>query len=73
MTKLKALPTLGERHEVKRALDAAYEMELDSVMIVGVKDGRISTVWSGYDSLEQKIGCLELLKVNLITEAEVYK
>lgn len=69
MAIVKALPTIGERHEVKRALEAALEQNLDSVMIVGVKDGNISTVYSGYDTLEHKLGCLELLKVNLINGA----
>jgi phosphoheptose isomerase len=66
---VKAVPTLGERHEVKRALETALEQNLDSIMIVGVKDGKLTTVWSGYDTLEHKIGCLELLKVNLINNA----
>lgn len=66
---VKTLPTLGERHEVKKALERALELDFDSVMIVGVKDGRMTTAWSGYDTIEHKIGCLELLKVNLITGA----
>jgi phosphoheptose isomerase len=72
METVKALPTLGERHEVKQALEKALEKEFDSVMLIGIKDGKMTTVWSGYDSIEHKIGCLELLKVNLITSAEVF-
>lgn len=62
-------PSKGEQHEVKEKLQEAIDMEYDEVFIIGNKDGRLCTTFSGYKSIEQKLGLLELLKHNMIVSA----
>lgn len=63
------IPTKGEQHEVKKKLQEALDQEFESVFIIGYKDGLMCTSYSGYKSIEEKLGLLELLKHNLIEGA----
>ena len=71
MSELKVLkpPTKGEQNEVQERLKDALDREYDEVFIIGMKDGMLCTTHSGYKSIEQKLGLLELLKHNLIQGA----
>ena len=71
MSELKVLkpPTKGEQNEVQERLKDALDCEYDEIFIIGMKDGMLCTTHSGYKSIEQKLGLLELLKFNLIQGA----
>ena len=71
MSKLEVLklPTKGEENEVQQRLQDALDREYDEVFIIGMNDGMLCTTHSGYKSIEQKLGLLELLKFNLIQGA----
>ena len=71
MSELKVIkpPTKGEQNEVQERLKDAFDREYDEVFIIGMKDGMLCTTHSGYKSIEQKLGLLELLKFNLIQGA----
>ena len=69
MTKITALPGRGDQNEVRQRLQEALEQEYDEVFIIGTKDGRLHTTYSGYKDIERKLGALELLKFNLIEGA----
>ena len=62
-------PTKGEQNQVKERLQEALDREYDEIFIIGMKDGMLCTTHSGYKSIEQKLGLLELLKFNLIQGA----
>ena len=71
MSELKVLktPSKGEQNEVQERLQEALDREYDEVFIIGMKDGMLCTTHSGYKSIEQKLGLLEILKHNLIQGA----
>lgn len=62
-------PSKGDQHEVRQPLEEAIAMELESVFIVGYKDGLLRTTYSGYKNIEEKLGAIELLKHNIINGA----
>lgn len=69
MSKITALPSRGDKNEVKEKLQAAIAQEYDEVFIIGTKDGMLHTTYSGYKDIERKLGALELLKFNMIERA----
>lgn len=69
MSTITALPTVGDKNNVKERLLSAIEKEYDEVFIIGSKNGALQTTWSGYRNIEEKLGLLELLKYEMIDGA----
>lgn len=71
MSELKVIkpPTKGDQNEVRQRLQNAIDREYDEVFIIGSSDGQLHTTWSGYKSIEHKLGLLELLKFELLEGA----
>ena len=62
------LPSAGEKNGVSKILTEAVEAGFEEIFIIGVRDGNMQTLISGYKGLDQKLGLLELLKHNMIIE-----
>lgn len=68
--KIAELPVNGDKNAVRQKLQAAMDLGLDEVFIIGVKDNNIRTIWSGYSGIERRIGALEILKTDLLLGAQ---
>lgn len=52
--------------KVEKILDDAKEVEFDSIIMVGVKDGIMYHSWANVNDPLQVIGAIEVIKTHLI-------
>ena len=62
-------PTKNQINRINELIDEIKSQELDELFLIGVKDNKLYISYSGFESIEQKIGAIEMLKFELLRNA----
>ncbi len=58
------------RSSAKGTLTEASKYDFDEIVIVGLKAGTVTSIWSGLHKKQEMIGALEILKHDLLSAEE---